>query len=245
MNPNTALRRSQVYRFLADAFLYPDQENWTEKIPLVGGILHALSLSAPASASPSCTLNAASCPLPLTPCALHLAPCDLPSLQVEHRRAFGLTGSLCYETEIGLPNEFRQSQELADIAGFYRAFGFSMGGPVRERPDHLAAELEFMHILALKQALAAQRGQTEQAEICARAGRQFLQDHLGRWTGPLAESLVRSAGSGPYCALARLTAAFVAADAERLGAQPAPATLARSRPTPLDPDPSCAGCPVA
>ncbi|MEK7326009.1 MAG: molecular chaperone TorD family protein, partial [Chloroflexota bacterium] len=111
--------------------------------------------------------------------------------------AFGLVGSLCYETELGLPHEYRQSQEMADIAGFYRAFGFNIGGKVRERPDHISAELEFMHVLALKEAYAAERDVLEHVEICIDAQRKFLQEHLGKWVGLLAESLARSAGEGP------------------------------------------------
>ena len=34
----TALRRAQVYHFLSQAFLYPD-ENWVEDLPLLAEIL--------------------------------------------------------------------------------------------------------------------------------------------------------------------------------------------------------------
>src|SRR3990172_7219059 len=168
---NTPTRRAQVYRFLADAFLYPGQENWIEDTPLVAGILRELAPSA------------------LEVWGLEIGVWDLPALQAEHRRSFGLVGSLCYETEFGLPHEFRQSQELADLAGFYRAFGLrvgrsqSQGGTVRERPDHIAVELEFMYLLALKEAYAAENGMPEQAEICRETQRKFLSDHLGIWIG--------------------------------------------------------------
>jgi DMSO reductase family type II enzyme chaperone len=224
-----ALRRAQVYRFLGDAFLYPS-DNWLEDLPALEPILR--DLDAPAF----CLLPSVVGHLP--------SSLALSDLQAEHRRAFGLTGSQCYETEFGLPHEFRQSQELADIAGFYRAFGFTMGGRVRERPDHLAAELEFMHVLALKEAYARANGLVKQTAVCEDAQRKFLQDHLGRWIGPFAESLARSALEGPYVSLAAFMAAFGQADARRLGAQPEQPVLADVRPTPLAPDLACESCPV-
>lgn len=222
MSTDTAIRRAQAYCFLADAFLYPT-ENWLIDLPLVETILGSLD----------------NYQLPITDRAIGIS-----ELQAEHRRAFGVVGSLCYETEFGLPHEFRQSQELADLAGFYRAFGFNLGGPVRERPDHLAVELEFIHVLALKEAWAYAHGIAEQAEVCVDAQRKFLQDHLGRWIAPFAESLARSAEDGPYVALARFAADFIRADAERLDVHPAPRPPEEMKPTPLAPDLVCGDCPL-
>lgn len=220
---DTAIRRAQVYRFLADVFLYPT-ENWLDDLPLLADILRDLNFG---------IWN------------LEFESLNLPALQAEYRRAFGLVGSLCYETELGLPHEYRQSQEMADIAGFYRAFGFNIGGKVRERPDHLAAELEFMHVLALKEAYAFENGVAEHLEICAEAQCKFLQEHLGKWVGLFAKSLARSAADGPYVALARFASAFVEADARRLGVTVERRPLAAVKPTPLAPELSCEACPIA
>ena len=236
MNTDVAFHRAQVYRFLADAFLYPT-ENWLEDAPLLMDILLKLDVLQ------SWDLDASREMVPRTRRSPQVW--DLPALQAEHRRSFGLTGSLFYETEVGLPHEFRQSQELADIAGFYRAFGFSMGGSVRERPDHLAAELEFMHVLALKEVYAAQNEFVEAIGICADAQGKFLQDHLGKWIDLFAEALSRSAAEGPYVALARFTAGFVQADARRLGAKLEPRQLGDGQPTPLPVEMSCEVCPIA
>ena len=249
---DAALRRSQVYRFLADAFLYPG-ENWLDDWPLLAGILS--DLAGPSGSKfevgglefevGSWKFEVGSSKSEVGNSELGVGSWDLPALQAEHRRVFGLTGSLCYETECGLPHEFRQSQEMADIAGFYRAFGFDTGGEVRERPDHIAAELEFMHVLAIKEAWAAESGVSERVEVCADAGRKFIQDHLGRWVGLLAQALEASAGGGPYVALGRLAASFVRADAERLGARVEARPLAELRPTPAGPELSCEACPIA
>ena len=230
MNTDTTIRRSQVYRFLADAFLYPS-ENWLEDLPLLADILRDLNFGV---------------------WSLEFGVWDLPALQAAHRHAFGLVGSLCYETELGLPHEYRQSQEMADIAGFYRAFGFNVGGQVRERPDHISAELEFMHVLALKEAYAADRDVLEHVEICIDAQRKFLQEHLGKWVGLFAESLARSAEEGlalstvegPYVKLARFAADFVEADAKRFGVAVERRSLAGVKPTPLAPEMSCEACPI-
>ena len=221
MNPDVDLRRSQVYGFLSAAFLYP-QENWTQDAPVVEGILRDLG-----------GMRA----------GLPQEPLELADLQQAHRRTFGVAGPLCYETEYGLPHEFRQSQELADLNGFYRAFGFTIGGPVRERPDHLAVELEFMHVLALKACLAAEKGDREQAERCQEAQRVFLGDHLILWMDAFPERISHVAVSGPYPALARFAAEFIKDDAARMGVAAGGTQVAG--PTPFDPDPSCEGCPAS
>lgn len=69
-------------------------------------------------------------------------------------------------------------QVLADVAGFYRAFGMEARG---ERPDHLAAELEFLALLCVKEAHALLAGQPDRAQVCAEARANFLRDHLASW----------------------------------------------------------------
>ena len=67
--------------------------------------------------------------------------------------------------------------QLADIAGFYRAFGVEVT-PETERVDHISVELEFMHLLALKEALAEAQENLEGVAICRDAARSFLREHL-------------------------------------------------------------------
>jgi TorA maturation chaperone TorD len=115
--------------------------------------------------------------------------------------------------------------ELADVAGFYRAFGVELR-PGTERPDHLGAELEFMQLLAAKEALAlGDEGDGERAELCREAARAFLRDHLGRWVKAFADAVEAGAGEPFYRAAARLLASFVAHEVARLdpdGAAPPP-----------------------
>src|SRR3989304_5935155 len=68
----------------------------------------------------------------------------------------GARGCPPYETEYGRRHGVGQAQGLADIAAFYNAFGLttSAGG---ERVDHVSAELEFLAVLAPKEALALGR----------------------------------------------------------------------------------------
>lgn len=88
--------------------------------------------------------------------------------------------NLLYEGNYHHP--FNSFEEMADIAGFYRAFGFNFEG---ERPDHLCLELEFMRILSLKEAMAIQKGDQEKFDITINAEKEFLSSHIGRWTEAL------------------------------------------------------------
>jgi TorA maturation chaperone TorD len=72
----------------------------------------------------------------------------------------------------------RGVQQLADAAGFYRAFGFQVSG---DRADHLAAQLEFAALLCAKEAFAHITHEDEGAEICRLARTTFLNEHLLPW----------------------------------------------------------------
>jgi TorA maturation chaperone TorD len=104
-----------------------------------------------------------------------------------------------------------RNHELADIAGFYRAFGVEVT-PGLERVDHIAVELEFLHLLAVKAALARESGATEHAEICRDAAAAFLHDHLGRWCDKFSTWLDANARADVYRLAGQVLAAFIKLD---------------------------------
>lgn len=95
---------------------------------------------------------------------------------------------------------------LADIAGFYRAFGMKVHG---ERPDHLVAELEFLAFVTMMEADALARGNDEEREVSAAAARKFLRDHLGGWVEAWAVRVEASVGEPPWTEVAMLIARVV------------------------------------
>lgn len=147
------------------------------------------------------------------------APLSLADLRATHTAVFGLVFSReCppYETEYCSSAEaFFRAQQLADIAGFYQAFGLQTAPASPERPDHLALELEFMAFLLRKERLA---DTAEQARVCADAQRSFLRDHLAWWVPSFAAGLRRKAESGFYASVAQVLAAFMPVERARLGA---------------------------
>jgi TorA maturation chaperone TorD len=159
------------------------------------------------------------------------ALCDLfddrsaDQLRRGHHDAFDESSGLrCVPNEMAQLDDMPQLEltrtfELADIAGFYRAFGVEVS-PGSERADHITTELEFMHLLAVKESIALQEeGEGEHAEVCRGASRAFLRDHLGRWAPRLGECLVETNADPVYSAVGLLLGSFIAFDAARIDAQ--------------------------
>lgn len=127
-----------------------------------------------------------------------------------------------YETEYYPTQEtFGRSQQMADVAGFYKAFGIEPAQFSPERPDHLALELEFMAFLMLRRRQAVadtghglQAG--EQASVCDRALHDFFRDHLAWWLPAFSAGLRRKADGGYLHALAGVLTALVPAECRRL-----------------------------
>ncbi len=112
---------------------------------------------------------------------------------------------------------FMNTGQLADIAGFYKAFGLEAAEGKKDRPDHISTELEFMHFLALKELFALRSGKPKEQEICRDAQRKFLRDHLGRWTNVFSRRIEREGNSDFYYELSRLLDGFVGSDSKMLG----------------------------
>lgn len=174
----------------------------------------------------------------------------------DYDRVYGLLISRdCppYETEF-CPQTFSvyRSQQLADVAGYYRAFGLEPTEKNPVRQDHIMLELEFMAWLIAKTLYASKNGETDNALLCGEAQVSFFRDHLAWWVPAFALALRRKAdGIGeerelalpPKCylgAVSTLLAAFVPAERALLGISPPP-----SAPTPSsveDDSVDCDGC---
>lgn len=146
----------------------------------------------------------------------------------EYRRVFGLNACReCppYETEF-FPNDepFFRSQQMADLAGFYRAFGLQISSMHRDRPDHIGTQLEFAALLLTLGQAASTGGSIEvsdgRIDVCREARRSFVRDHLAWWASSFALALRKHAGDGFYAEVARILSAFLPLERHRLGIAP-------------------------
>jgi nitrate reductase assembly molybdenum cofactor insertion protein NarJ len=137
----------------------------------------------------------------------------------------GRGNSPLYETEYGRMRGMSKGTDLADIAGFYQAFGMTISESEgdRELHDHIAVELEFYGVLLARQAHLLQAGEREGVEIVEDARRKFLVDHLGRLARAVAarEEIQRSPLYGSVFAWCQR---LVGEECQTLGVEPLPLT---------------------
>ena len=130
---------------------------------------------------------------------------ELPSLSPEKEKIiseydtlFRRQGIWLYTTEYTAPGQFQKIYCLADIMGFYRAFGLTID---RERPDSLSVELEFMHYLIFKANYATRNRVTDHREknrLCSEAQGKFFAEHLYPGALAIAEKIATQAGGDFY-----------------------------------------------
>lgn len=158
---------------------------------------------------------------------------ELPKWSIDPVASYqGVFGLVCnrecppYETEYQPSSEsFFRAQQLADIAGFYGAFGIEPAATRPERPDYLPLELEFMAFLLMKKRLAGAATDNdelarERVDICGKAEHAFFREHLVWWVAAFAQGLKRKTEQGWYAKCAELLAAFLPIERSRLGISP-------------------------
>jgi len=201
-----ALQRSAVYRLLATAFAYPT----TARLEAVAAGGRRAAAGAPAE------LRGV-----LERLADTAEAADTAALAGEHVALFQREVRCPpYEGAYGPAQMAGKAALLADVAGFYRAFGLEPAAGQPEVEDHVCAELEFMSVLALKEGWAIAESQAEGLEVTLAAERAFLTDHLGRWSEVFAERVTAAAAPGFHPAAATLLRAWLQADCRRLDLAP-------------------------
>ncbi|MCP4245780.1 MAG: hypothetical protein GY778_01905 [bacterium] len=224
-----ALARSAAYGLIGRAFQYPDEalltslafpDCWSSWPGVLGGINAELGLllehvrQAVGSAAADPGANA-------------------PGLTARFDELFGhsVRGKCpAYELEYGRSEIIQQASQLADLAGFYNAFGLEIIDDTERRPDHITVECEFMGALCDKEAYAIRTADAEHVEVCLDAQRSFLRDHLACWLPGFAHRVDRADSGGLYGALARFAGGFITAECDRFEIRPGPKTL-KLRPT--------------
>ncbi|MGE0227144.1 MAG: molecular chaperone [Dehalococcoidia bacterium] len=174
-----AMYRSAIYEALALGFTYPEAEVRDRLVVLVEDMLDFEVDVDPEMRDRARALLTA------------LQATDLVNQAIEYNRLFDQS-ALCspFETEYEA-DPFAKARQLADISGFYHAFGMDAS---RDRPtmnDYIGSELEFMTLLTRSEAYATARHWTRRREVTLDAERGFLRDHLGRWERTLAADVER------------------------------------------------------
>lgn len=253
--------RLTVYRFLSLVATDPQSERWPQVLDLDFQELVEAAIEVLQDDSLACPDVLA--PGEVSPETLGLAPLtsymQMPrdTLIKEYDHIFGLLVSgECppYETEY-CPQTFSvyRSHSMADIAGFYRAFGLEPSRKSPERHDHIVLELEFMAWLIAKTLYALEEGEEDNANLCREAQVNFFRDHFAWWTPAFALALRRKADgiadereidSPPKSyqgAFGAFLTAFVPAERGILGIAPPTALIAPARAKEED----CDTCPLS
>lgn len=101
-----------------------------------------------------------------------------------------------------------------DARNWYREEGLDIA--LKEAPDHIIMELEFMYCLILKEIEAIKDSNSEAVGYYLKKQKSFLETHLGRWVSAFAENVKANAETGFYENLGRLTESFIKKDLKGL-----------------------------
>lgn len=204
-----ALQRAAVYRALGGALAYPTAPRLAEVVRTCGAVAE-ICWAPPEVREALASLGAS------------LAATDAGAIESEYVFLFDRQVR-CPPYEGGYGDAASlagKATSLADVAGFYTAFGLEPSAEQADTEDHIVAELEFMSALALKEAWALGENHAEGLAVTRAAQVAFLTDHLGRWAETFAEELATATPLPYYHAVARVLAAWVRSDVGALGAAP-------------------------
>jgi TorA maturation chaperone TorD len=119
-----------------------------------------------------------------------------------------------YESVYAGSAEKPEMRASVSVRQAYAEAGVGLPEEVRDQPDFIGFELDFMRHLTAQEAEAWKKGGQEEASNLLKAERAFLDDHLARWVPRFCDVMEKEARLDFYQGIARLTKGFVLDEAE-------------------------------
>jgi len=172
-----AASRSRLYQLLGIGFGFPDREFF--------GALRDGSFAAAVEEARGVLPYRSPAPLP----PRDSEGDDYQEFETEYIRLFdvGAAGPPC--PLYGGVYAGDRMKTMEDAVRFYNFFDLHMSPEMRELPDHITTELEFLHYLTFREAQALQEGLDPSPLL--RAERDFLARHLRKWVPRLQARLAK------------------------------------------------------
>jgi len=205
------LLRSRIYKILSLCLVYPDDDSFSYMAKEAAGDLQECLARLPygeALADPMQAFRSA--------VEKEVVNGKLLDLQVEHTSMF-----IYPRPEIPCPpyesiyvEKVRRlmGDSTMDVKKRYNEHKLALSDQFKDLPDHVSAELEFMHYLAYSEAEANAAGKTEESASFAESEKSFLADHLLRWLPKFADCLKAKSSSGLIVSASRMASEFAAED---------------------------------
>lgn len=217
---DTAVARMFLCRFFGKAFEDPEPEGWTwlTSDEVASALGCAAATIAPNPLSP---INQLSDEL-----VRQFKTAGFDDFAGAHLACFGHTvRGDCPMNEIEYgdikADPLFQPHRLSDLGAFFAAFGLEVTPDAAERIDHISIELEFMSVLAAKEAHALEyQFEDEGIAVLRDAQKKFLREHLGRWCPAFARRLAKMAEGTALGVLARSLGEFIRLECARLNVPP-------------------------
>ena len=194
-----AAGRSRLYQLLGLAFAFPDQDLYDAvRDGSFASVIGEACAALPYDMAGAVTAD------------LRLAPDAYVDFESEYIRLFdvGAAGPPC--PLYGGVYVGDRMKVMEDATRFYNFFNLRLSPQMRELPDHITTELEFLHYLTFREAEARQAGLDPSPLL--RAERDFLERHLCKWLPRLQTKLAKQSAGPFFPALVRFAATLFAAD---------------------------------
>lgn len=103
-----------------------------------------------------------------------------------------------------------------DVRKRYLDNGLDISEDFKDAPDHISAELEFMHFLVTQEINAILSEHLDESAESLHQQKSFLADHLGSWIADFCRNIEVSTDCEFYLNLARATRVFIAEELDYL-----------------------------
>ncbi len=196
--------RQDIYKSLANFYRLPEKSTLADLNTLSAQLSNLNSDAASYISSMQSELNQS---------------CELEILRIEYARLFVGPFSLPAPPygSVYMENERKvMGDSSMDAKRIYQSFGLDMSNSIKEVPDHVSVELEFMFFLIYKEIESIQSNASEQAQELIYHQKSFLSDHLNMWIADFTDCVIEHSGTDFYRNLAKATRIFITEEIDYL-----------------------------